>query len=210
MENISNRTIAGLLIVAMVISLTGTFFSLSKLDAIQNEGLLTGFATNPNATAALEITDLTAIDFIVQEVDWGQGTVNSTDNLFCNLTTVNMSVAVHSSACTDFNAPQPMLVLKNIGNQVVSVTLNTNATPEEWIGDSSGNLYFEVYENLSGSCTGTRAGVDTVLSTGTENLCTEFLFASGSDQLNVPIKVQVPYNVTGAKSVRITATATAV
>jgi hypothetical protein len=51
MEEVSNRTIAGLLVVAMVISLTGTFFSLSKLDMLQKDGTVTGFGINPNATA---------------------------------------------------------------------------------------------------------------------------------------------------------------
>ena len=211
MEEVSNRTIAGLLIVAMVISLTGTFFSLSKLDMMDRTGGLAGFATNPNATAQLEIDDLLSISFIVDSVNWGSGRVNSSVDVFCNLTTTNMSIATHSAACNigqwDTNPVPPPLVLKNDGNRRASVTFVANDTPAGWLGDSSGRLYFEVYNNLTGSCIGTRAGVDTVLSTSPLNLCDNFDFATGADQLNIPIKVSVPENVTGAKTVRLTATA---
>ena len=213
MEEVSNRTIAGLLVVAMVISLTGAFFSLSKLDMLQNEGTVTGFALNPNATATLEIGDLTSIVFLRDAIDWGTGTVNSSNNVFCNLTTVNMSVDTHTSgACIDFNAPPPPLVLKNDGNRHVSVTLALNATSATWLGDSSGQMWFEVYRNqTANSCQSGAAGINTAVSNSPVTLCSNFTFTADADQLNVPIKLRIPYNLsTGAKVVQLTATATAV
>jgi hypothetical protein len=212
MEEVSNRTIAGLLVVAMVISLTGTFFSLSKLDMLQRD-TVTGFATAPNATATLSIDDVASIMFLIDTVNWGTGSVDSNVNHFCNLTTLNMSAISHTAACSaDFNPPPQPLVLKNDGNVHVSVTLAANATPADWLGDSSGRLFFEVYRNqTTDACAGgTAAGENTVLNTDAVNVCTAFTFNAGQDQLNIPLKVMVPYNVTGAKTVKLTATATAI
>lgn len=214
MEEVSNRTLAGLLVVAMVISLTGTFFSLSKLDMLQQDGTITGFALNPNATATLNIDDLTSIEFLVNSVNWGTGTVNSSNNLFCNLTTSNMSSATNlSTSCVGFvSTPPGFLVLNNDGNRHVSVTLAANETPSTWLGDSSGRLYYEVYNNQTSACTGTRLlTADNSLTTTPTSICTNLTFTNGQDTLNIPLKVRVPYNIsTGQKTVRLTAVATAV
>ena len=214
MEEVSNRTIAGLLVVAMVISLTGTFFSLSKLDMLQKDSGFTGFGINPNATASLEIGDVTSIDFLVVSVDWGAGSVNSTDNVFCNLTTLNYSSGGYSSACVDFAGTQPgMLVLKNDGNRHVSVTLTTNASSAAWLGDSSGAIYFEAYDNNTNPCKSGRAGLNTLIpaTPSTATVCTNFTFTAGEDQLNIPLLAKVPYNIsTGVKNVQLRAVATAV
>ncbi|NOZ80214.1 MAG: hypothetical protein GXP63_00960, partial [DPANN group archaeon] len=61
MEEISNRSLAVLLVVAIVVSIGGTFMSLSKLQQAPttiyvNKGSPTGYAISPNGTASVSIT----------------------------------------------------------------------------------------------------------------------------------------------------------
>ena len=86
-DEISNKTLAFLLVVAIAISLGGTFVSMNRLNTLMNLPGVTGFATaNSTGTANVTITASASIRFAVNNLDFGIGAVNSSaGNTVCSL-----------------------------------------------------------------------------------------------------------------------------
>lgn len=213
MTDVTNRTVAALLFVAMAVTVFSTAITLNKLNVLQG-GDLTGFASNPNATATLNVTGTTSIVFRVAAVDWENGTVNTDVANNCNLTTAGW-IGAGYQGCTGFASPLPGdLILENDGNQNASITLQLNETPDSWIGGNAAlaAMYAEPRDNESGSCLGSPGLQNiTFTTTGTEPLCSDFQYEDPNDQMNIGLKVTIPDSAPpGQKSVRITATATAI
>jgi len=210
MEEISNRTIAALLVVAMVISLSGTFLSLSKLNAVQS-GTYTGFATAENGTAKLNILSSTSIKFDVPTINWTNGTVNASYSE-CNLSTTNYPA--YTAGCVGFASPRPgPLLLENDGNQNVNVTIQASANAGGWIGGTSPAAYIKASNNESNSCDSgaTFLQTSTSFTTTYQVLCSNFTYDNTRDTINIDMLVTVPQNApSGPKSVQVEANATAV
>ncbi len=213
MEEISNKTIAALLVVAMVLSLSGTFFSLNKLNMLQSG--VTGYATayNDNATATLNLASVTSITFTTNAVDWGSVQIDTAGGYTeCNLTTSSYGQAI-TGCSAGVTQPNP-LVLENDGSVNVKVNITTNETPSSWIGGTNPGFYFIGSNNEAGSCdssTGNLVTTETALSTAEVTLCSNLTFDNTADTLNLDLKAEVPYNApTGQKTVKITAYAEAV
>ena len=204
MEEISNKTIAALLVVAMVLSLSGTFFSLNKLNMLQKG--VTGYATTDTATATLQLQEVTSIVFQTghDAVDWGTGSVDTSNGYTeCNLTTSNLSAY---SGCVDFNAQPEPFILENDGSVNANVTINASADPSSWIGGTNPGFYFNASNYEPGSCAGTLASGETPLNTTEVMLCTNLTFDNSKDTLTLDLKAEVPYDApTGSKSVTVTA-----
>ena len=212
MEEVSNRTIAALLIVAMVISLSGTFLSLSKLNAVQS-GSYTGFATNPNGTATLTLQNSTSIKFDVNLINWSTGYVNGSATGACNLTTggpAGYANYIGGPQCVNFANPRPgPLVLENDGNLNVNVTLQANASATAWVG-SGAYVYIQGSANESSSCNGTILG-NTQFTTTPQVLCSNLSYVNVHDALDIDMLVSIPQNATpGTRKVQVEANATAV
>jgi hypothetical protein len=88
-EEISNRTLAILLIIAIAISLGGTIVSLNRLAQVRVP-VITGFASD-QGTATVNITSQASLIFAVNSIDFGNGWVNSTAANTCEMTAVNSS-----------------------------------------------------------------------------------------------------------------------
>ncbi len=130
MGDVSNKTLVGLLVVAIVVSLAGTFVSLSKMSG------LTGFNIYPNTTsqdgqASAEIEDLAQLTLVVQSLDFGVGVIDGnftqTAELdFCHLlsqvetnsaagNSFDAIVGINATPCYDFSIPDS-LEIENTGN----------------------------------------------------------------------------------------------
>ncbi len=212
MEEISNKTIAALLVVAMVLSLSGTFFSLNKLNMLQQG--VTGYATqyNDNATATLTLSSVTSIIFTTDAVDWGTISIDTAGGYTeCNLTTEHYGASPAISGCSGIVTIPDSLVLENDGSVNVKVNITANDTPANWIGGTNPGFYFNSSENETGACAGTLVTTETALSTDEVTLCTNLTFDNTHDALNLDLKAQVPYDApTGTKVVKITAYAEAI
>ena len=220
MTDVTNRTIAALLFVAMAVTVFSTAITLNKLNDVSEFGL-TGFAVSPNATARLNISALTSIRFTVDVIDWENGTVNtSAGNPQCNLTTSGYSDGAYVG-CIGFADPRPNdFVLKNDGNQDVEILVELTEPSNTWIGGNPAfaETWIEVKEFdplLSGdACSGTflGGGSETILTdVGDQVACTVLQFDDDNDSINFSLKVGVPSDSPpGVKTVDIVATATAV
>jgi hypothetical protein len=198
---------------AMFVTVLSTGATLLRLDMLQTEQYLTGFATSPNATARLNLTRTTSITFVQDIIDWGTGYVNTSQASTCNLTTTGISG--HLFGCgnfTEFGQPGP-LELENDGNQVVNVTLVLSATPDVWIGTGS-FAFANATENASNGDTACTAGLLTPLtaiSTTPITICEAFRYEFDRDALDIGLAIQFQSSAPpGEKVVEVIATATAI
>lgn len=211
MPELSNRTLAYIMVGAMFITILSTAATLTRLDMVQTQRALTGFATSPNATAKLNISGSTSIVFRKNLIDWGTGFVNNSPT--CNLTT--QGIPGNRAGCGNFSSlgqPGP-LQLENDGNQNVNITLQLNMTPAAWIGYSTAQAWANATDNATnpGSCTvGLHSSLIQV-STTPVDICGTLLYVDTNDSIDIGMKVKIPSSAgPGEKVVSVIATATAV
>lgn len=211
MTDVTNRTVAALLFVAMAVTVFSTAITLNKLNNVQGGGI-TGFATSPNATAKLNISQTTSIKFVNAVVDWSNGTVNTAGgNLQCNLTSNGWGSAY--SGCTGFANPAPGdLTLENDGNQNAQIQVRITSSPATWIGGTNPNMYFKSFNSSTRpGCHSGNQATSKGLTTSNQVACSNLTYPDTEDHMNISLMVTVPSDATvGPKTVDLIATATAV
>lgn len=137
---ISNRTIATLLIATILVYLGGTFISLNRLADFGYRPL-TGLATG-SGNVSVTISPTTSITWVVSMIQWGSGYVDSSCNN-CTMQVNNTATAASgtygydSTCCKSFNWSNTSLLLKNNGNQNVNVQMNVTSNNTMWFGSST-------------------------------------------------------------------------
>ena len=213
MTEVTNRTIAALLFVAMAVTVFSTAITLGKLGAFQGVGI-TGFATSPNATATLNISSTTSIKFTNAVIDWSNGTVNTSGgNTQCNVTTSGYGETY--TGCIGFASTQPGdFTLENDGNQNADIDINLTQTPTNWIGGTNANTYVKVQAGSEDGCTGgtyLNGGAETAIAGAQLAACTNMSYQDSNDIINISVKAQIPSDATtGVKTVDLVAYATPV
>jgi len=213
MDEISNKTLAILLIGAIIISLGGTLISLNRLARVRIPSI-TGFGSTDTAGVNLTISTLAEVNWTTDSINWGSGTV-ATGLGFCVLDTMQDSL---SANCTGFSPPDGggSLVLENIGNKNLTLNISTSNNASDFIGD--GATYNAVYKwnasNLEpSSCPGLAIaeGAWQTASTVHTEVCNTtgggFLAGDGSDTMIFDVSIEIPNDATpGEKLSTITAT----
>ena len=209
MTEVTNRTVAALLFVAMAVTVFSTAITLNKLNDVSEFGL-TGFATTPNATARLNVSALTSIRYVIDSVDWEEGQVNTSFGDHCNLTTSDWPSPGYVG-CSGFADPIPDgLILQNDGNQRAAVQVRILQSAQDWIGGTDPIMLIYVQDNLVGSCdSGTDIfETETELTTVNQVACADLDFADGTDRIQYGFKVRVPTDAPpGDKTVTVQSTA---
>ncbi|GIU70269.1 MAG: hypothetical protein KatS3mg002_1505 [Candidatus Woesearchaeota archaeon] len=192
---LTNKTLALLLVAAISVSLIGTFFSLNKLGKLT----ATGYAT-ANGTATVNVSSTTSIRFAIPSVDWGTGYVNTTGGYVnCTLMTDGTS---NSAGCAGFNQVTQGLVLENDGNTMTGVSLYSNANASQFIGGTSDGggpqFRYKVSQNESGSCTsglGPTSFTDVNTTGPGTTICPagNFNFTDSTDSIKIDLYVNIPY-----------------
>jgi hypothetical protein len=221
MDEISNRTLAMLLIGAIVISLGGTLISLNKLGkmkAITITGLAPGTVNQTSGNVSLEIRDITWINFSVRRCNFGSGYVVKNT---CDLNSSGWENSTDPGGCspewdTTSTCTSP-LEIKNIGNN--NVTLNiTWANSSKFMQSSGGKLYFKMLNGtgagLYGGCTTSGGSLAKFYNSWREvtaehqhNVtCDRFYYGQNRNVMSMHIKVSFTQLATkGYKSNLITA-----
>jgi hypothetical protein len=206
----SNKTLAMLLVAAIAVSLFGTIFSLNRLGTLGT----TGYAISANGTATVYVNTSTSIRFAVSSVNWGTGTVNTTGG-YVNCTMMTGGTA-NSAGCAGFTQVTQGFVLENDGNTMDTVQLSSNASAAQFIGgDSSGGgplFRYTVTNNETGSCTSPAPPSFTdvnITAPGTPVCPSSGLnYSDTRDSMNINIYVNIPYTAPqGQKTAILTATA---
>ena len=215
-QDLSNKVLAALLGVSIVISLAGLLVFLNS-----GGEQLTGAAITPTAVARINITARASINWTVYTVDWGTGYVNDTA-ASCMLNTEGLN---DINNCTNFTTVTQGLTLENDGNRRVSVNLSSNASAADFIGGTGPLFQWKLNNNESGSCGSTGAGTACTVnasalqyqgayssvSTTPVEICPCFNFGNPNDVIGTDLQVLVPSDsYTGEREATITAIATVV
>jgi len=199
--NVSNDTLAILLVVAIGLSFVNIFTS----------GFgVTGFAVTDTSTVDVQIETVTAINWTQDNLDFGYGSV---DELQTNATVDSEG----NIARGNWTSPNDALDLENIGGDDVVLTLVSNVSATNLIGGPSGQERFEWKINMTTDgtgCTDMYGGVAyKEVNTTAQTICTIFENNDANDTLEVDIRFTIPYDSTYTGSSRtalLTATGTAI
>ena len=157
------------------------------------------------STVNLTVESSAEINFTTNNIDFGSGRV----------TAPNFNATLQSQlsgAATNGNWTQPGngLVLKNIGNANVSITLSAGKTAAQFIGGTGPQYQWNVTNSVAGSCA-TANGCytfGTFVATNSSNQVCDRLQPGSANALRIDVKLVVPADsYTGALGDIITATA---
>ena len=143
----TNKTLALLLVAAIVVSLGGTIISLDRIGQLS----ITGFATsNQTGIVQFNITSATTLTLTQSTIDFGNGFVNSTCNNCTMWTNSSTSGTNYSNATCCLGEWYPLdsdadtgIYFKNQGNTNLSIQLNFSANASAFIGSSSPDPKFQ-------------------------------------------------------------------
>jgi len=167
---------------------------------------ITGFAVTDNETGVVNVTisGSGALNFTTAILDFGAGAVNGGQAG----ATINSE---GSQGEGTWAAQNGQLVLENIGNVNVSLTLSTNKSVADFIGGTSPTFKAKTTDSASntGACTGTEtfssyATINTTLQTA----CSVFGYSSALDEIDIDFELYIPNDATGEKTVGIVAIGT--
>lgn len=166
MKEISNQTLAFLLVVAIIVSLGGTFLSLQALQSFKwGYPTITALAGTNFSTGFINVsvTDVTAMNVSTGALYFGEGRVASWSTN-CSVDTLgNTNNASRLSGtdgvCLGINKLYEGFILYNIGNNNVTLNISFNTTANEFIGGDPMNDYmFRVFNGTKKGCIGSTNG----------------------------------------------------
>jgi hypothetical protein len=166
---------------------------------------ITGFAATDTAVVNVTITGTVSINFTIDVVDFGGGTVNGGSPgamLYTNGTIVDGS-------WTPVSTP---LVLENIGNVNASINLNSDKNADSFIGGASPLFKIKVSDTAdnTGACQNNGATTYTEIGTSNITICNPLQYANTTDEIDINVQLYVPNDAIGAKTATLTAYATQV
>lgn len=216
MDEISNKTLAILLIGAIIISLGGTLISLNRLARIKVPSITGFYGSDEEAIVQLDITGIVQVNFTIDTIDWGSGYVNSSED-FCVLNSYDAAIGAN---CTGFTPQTAGLVLENIGNTNATLNISMSKDAADFIGGVGPVCQWNVSVSEPGSAPGLQLTPSAWQACSTTHLevCDStgggFLSDNTNDEIRFDVLVQIPHPSTGvaagAKTNVMTATASAI
>ena len=200
MKDISNKTLIGLLVATLVVSLGSTIFTINlfnnsqlNIDLPKITGLLATNATYGNVT--VNVDKIISLRFVDGSVNFGTGYVNTTGTTTnCSMDTVSGSPNV---GCIDFDDETSGFVIENDGGTNATILMNTNTSGIDFIGVGDAGFAWNVTVNEAGSCYNTSKAVnsESTVSPNTSSGCgagdTDATEACGTIFENVSVSPKV-------------------
>ena len=167
---------------------------------------ITGFAVASNQTGTVNVTisSYGALNFTTATLDFGVGGVNNGQAG----ATIDSEGNQGEGTWTAQNGE---LVLENIGNVNVSLTLNSNNTAADFIGGVSPTFKAKVSNKTGNAFACTGAGnfsTYQAINLSLTRTCTTFGYESGVDEIEINFQLYIPNDATGDKATGITAIGT--
>jgi hypothetical protein len=196
---ISNRTLAVLLVAAIVLSVGGAMLTVAKLGdlvSILPISGITGFGVTGVVNVSLQPT--ATLNVSQTYVDFGVGTVTA-------LRTAALLISDnYSTNWTAYGAyaPRPLRVM-NVGNVNLSVSVIADKNAATFFGGGTGSsIQFNATNNGTNACSGTiRVAMTEISSSATQYICSELQDAYNQNEVNVYTRLYIPYDApTGNKT----------
>jgi len=203
MKEVSNKMLVGLLVIAVAVSLVGTFVSLQKVGRI---GVLTGAAETTQGTLSFSVLSLAVVNVSTTSVDFGNVQVPG-GNPNCVIDSVTGGVGT-CDASSNGTAANGGFVFENIGNTLINVSVQSGKSAAGLLGSSSYGADYEwECRTKSGVGTAIVSSFQTVTESGA-TLCYANMNESstpGEDEGYLDIQLTVPSDApSGSKSDTIT------
>ena len=200
-----DNTVLVVAVLAVIASLAAAGFSYYSLS--QGPSIV-GFASTSTGTANLTISAVAEINFTTNSINWGTGYVTPT---MAQALLNSEGVYTNWTNTTAANVTQP-LVLENIGNNNVSLTLNSSVA-SQFIGGTSPSYKLKVTGKAGEAACTVNATYNftayTEITASEQGACAIFGYLTVADEIEIDAQVVVPYNAPPtAKLATIRATAT--
>ena len=214
-KQMSNDFVAILVILALAISLIGTAGIFLKLPFLD----LTGRGTDvETSTASFEISGVTDINWSNSSLDWGVGYVDELPGpaeLNSNHTNASCNTDVPPDGSVPNGSWQCLpndLILQNIGNEYVNVTISCDNDANSFVGGTVGVPYFQwfFWENASNTCNYLNASgsFEEITINTNQTICTTFNNTQSFDKIYMDVRLVVPNDAfTGARTATFMASA---
>jgi len=185
-DEISNKTLAILVVAAIVVTLGGTMLVLKQGPSAQ----LTGFVTQQTGTAAINVSEVIDIELDDSAIDFGTGYVNDTaTDRACTMNTEGTSET--TDCLGDWASVTDSMHIVNEGNVNVILTV-TGDNAATFITGTSPSFKLKSANDEASSCTnGTALDTYTELS-GSVQLCSSLGYASTADSMYIYAEAIVP------------------
>lgn len=204
-EDISNRTLTILSIVAIIFIFSGFIMTMNELAVFK----FTGQQVQRVGQVGINITEGVRVTLINDNVDFGEGYIKNGFEQ-CTLTTYDDSVP----SCWYNITPYPAtgfghFQLENTGNSVVNVTINSSNATNFFDGNITAGAPFYIWQGIhvtgDDGCLGSNlTTVATAFDETDQPICDQFEFINTNDQFNISIVLNVPRGPIGAKSSGVT------
>ncbi|MGB9708333.1 MAG: hypothetical protein ACPLXC_03370 [Candidatus Pacearchaeota archaeon] len=215
--SISNKTLVFLLVIAIVVTIFGTWYS---IDSINKFASITGFQTSGNVT--VNITERVEINVTQPNCAFGSGYVTppaayailhpgnespycaTGENPFADTKTNWANTTAYNPGC---------IVVRNDGNRWAKVNVSSGKNPNTFIGGTNPNVTVWSENKETDSCA-TGAEVNLVpfpgveMDTSNRTVCSCLYPDDSKDELYIGCRLKVPDDTTGYKSDTWTFTAT--
>jgi len=222
MAEVSNKTLATLLIAAIVISLGGTLISLNKLGKVQVGVMagITGKATDTGMVNVTIIEDLTInVSDTNQGIDFGSGIVN-TPNTYEDLDSRNDTAHAGNG---NWSETDDGILIENQGTVDLNITVKSGKLAAGYLCDIGGGcseatpMYnFTCTDTVhagsaeppeANSCQSGETTTSTAISNSTSQVCCAQLDVTDSANLvRFDVQLRVPGDASGAKTDTVTFT----
>jgi len=205
-DKISNRTLALLLVAAIVVSLGGTLISLDRLRQVSMPGTpVKGMVTTGTITATIQ--EHTQLNFTDNIVNWG--TITAVGMGGCYLTTEG-----GVGGCTGATPQNDGLTIENIGTTNMSVNISSDKNGAALVGGTGAWFAFKTAENEANSChSGLNYTVYENITAGTRyTVCNLLRPETANDNMDLDFQLKIPQDrsLVGAQTATITGYATKV
>ncbi|RMF06493.1 hypothetical protein D6764_02115 [Candidatus Woesearchaeota archaeon] len=185
---VSNKTLAFLLVTAIVISLGGTLISLNKLGKLGATGITGAAAGTGNVSLTIGVD--TTLNVVNGQIDFGTGSITGGNSYAILDSDYDPNVYWSGSEVAQF------ITLQNDGNVKLNITFNSTATAAEFIGGTSPDFNYTVRDFEAGSCTiGLASGENTVALSDNpvcESLAVGTAGNSYADTVNISVRLFIP------------------
>ena len=182
--DLSNKFLAFLLVVAMLISIVGTWYNVDRINKLTR---LTGYATTDYGYVKINISTNLSIDVPTDTVDFGSGYLTPGTSF----TIHNSNVTTVPTNWTNTSVYNPTdMILENTGNINASINLTSNVTAATFIGGDAPEFKFASVNNEANSCISGLAGW-TEITGSSQLVCSNLASVDSTDTIKVRAQLKV-------------------
>jgi len=137
MDQISNKTLTLLLVIAIVVSVGGTIISINRINRLAQRQIITGMAGTGTGYVNLTIAGVASISVLEGQIDFGSCSPNATigSNLSSNVSGFSANSWGSPGVCSGSGISAPdNITIKNDGNTFINVTVKTGTLASSLVG----------------------------------------------------------------------------